>query len=82
MQRDRLLLTEMAAAASRIVTLINNRSLDEFVNDGTVQEAVLWNFTVLGDQRRQTCLASPHLNAPHLTPYATSHQRTRLYRSG
>ena len=49
MRRDRLLLTEIVDAVERIVGLAEGRSLDDFESDRDRRDALLWNFTVLGE---------------------------------
>lgn len=49
MQRDRLLLTEIIDAAERIIDLAAARSADDFVADRDRRDALLWNYTVLGE---------------------------------
>ena len=56
MQRDRLLLADMLAVGSRIAELVADHSLDDFTTDQTLREAVLWNFTVLGEAASQLSL--------------------------
>lgn len=53
MQRDRLLLTDMLEVASRITEVIGDHSPEPFAADRLVREAVLWNFTVLGEAASQ-----------------------------
>ena len=47
--RDRLLLTEIVEAVERIIGLTDGRSLDDFESDRDRRDALLWNFTVLGE---------------------------------
>lgn len=49
MRRDRLLLTEIVDAVERIIDLSAEHSLDDFVSDRDRRDALLWNFTVLGE---------------------------------
>lgn len=49
MRRDRLLLTEILEAVERITGLTDERSLDDFESDRDRRDALLWNFTVLGE---------------------------------
>ena len=49
MQRDRLLIAEMIEAAERIVELIGTFSGADLALDRDRRDAVLWNFTVLGE---------------------------------
>jgi uncharacterized protein with HEPN domain len=49
MRRDRLLLTEILEAVERITGLTDDRSLDDFESDRDRRDALLWNFTVLGE---------------------------------
>jgi len=49
MQRDRLLLAEIIEAAERIVELTVERTALDFDEDRDRRDALLWNFTVLGE---------------------------------
>lgn len=49
MRRDRLLLTEILHAAERIASLIDGRSARDFEVDRDRQDALLWNYAVLGE---------------------------------
>jgi uncharacterized protein with HEPN domain len=49
MRRDRLLLTEIMEAVERIIDLTDGHSLDDFESDRDRRDALLWNFTVLGE---------------------------------
>ena len=53
MQRDRLLIEEMIDAAGRIVELIGESTADEVASNRDRRDAVLWNFTVLGEAANQ-----------------------------
>ena len=49
MQRDVLLLTEMVEAGERIIELVSGRSASDLESNRDVRDALLWNFTVLGE---------------------------------
>lgn len=49
MQRDRLLLAEVIDAAERLVELTAERAPADFDADRDHRDALLWNFTVLGE---------------------------------
>ena len=49
MQRDRLLLAEIIDAAERLVELTAARTAADFEADRDRRDALLWNFTVLGE---------------------------------
>lgn len=49
MQRDRLLLAEAIDAAERLVELTTERTPTDFGADRDRRDALLWNFTVLGE---------------------------------
>lgn len=49
MQRDRLLLAEVIDAAERLVELTAARTAADFDADRDRRDALLWNFTVLGE---------------------------------
>ncbi|MBA2309242.1 MAG: DUF86 domain-containing protein [Pseudonocardiales bacterium] len=49
MQRDLLLVGEMVEAAEQIQQLVDGVTLDELLVDRQRRDALLWNFTVLGE---------------------------------
>jgi uncharacterized protein with HEPN domain len=49
MQRDILLLTEMIDAAEQAQQLTANVTVSELESDRQRRDALLWNFTVLGE---------------------------------
>jgi len=49
MRRDHLLLTEIVDAVERIIDLTDDHPLDDFQSDRDRRDALLWNFTVLGE---------------------------------
>ena len=49
MRRDRLLLAEITAAAERIVELTADVDSGQLVSDRDRRDALMWNFTVLGE---------------------------------
>ena len=49
MRRDRLLIDEMIDAAQRIVDLVGDLSADDIAINRERRDAILWNFTVLGE---------------------------------
>lgn len=49
MQRDLLLLGEMIEAAEQICQIVEGRSPDDLAADRLRRDALLWNFTVLGE---------------------------------
>ena len=53
MQRDRLLLEEMIDASEQCRTLVSGASLEELSGDRQRRDALLWNFTVLGEAAAQ-----------------------------
>ena len=65
MQRDRILLAEIVEAAERIVELTAERTSTDFDDDRDRRDALLWNFTVLGEAVVQlseaTKTAHPHV---------------------
>ena len=62
MQRDHLLVAEMNGAAERIVDLVGDRTPSEISTDDLRRDAMLWNFTVLGEAAAQV---SEELKADH-----------------
>ena len=53
MRRDLLLLTEIVEALERITGLAEGRSSDDFESDRDRRDALLWNYTVLGEAAGQ-----------------------------
>ncbi|MDQ0426826.1 HepT-like ribonuclease domain-containing protein [Cellulomonas iranensis] len=53
MRPDLLFVAEMIDAASRIVALTSGLDTASVERDATVREALLWNFTVLGEAANQ-----------------------------
>lgn len=49
MQRDRLLLAEVVDAVERLIELTSARTSADFDDDRDRRDALLWNFTVLGE---------------------------------
>jgi uncharacterized protein with HEPN domain len=49
MRPDRLVLAEIVDAAEQIVALTAGKSVGDIESDRTVRDALLWNFTVLGE---------------------------------
>lgn len=62
MQRDHLLVAEMNGAAERILDLVGDRTPSEINADELRRDAMLWNFTVLGEAAAQV---SEELKAGH-----------------
>ena len=53
MQRDRLLVGEMIEAVTRAIELVDGCTLDQLEADRDRRDALLWNFTVLGEAASQ-----------------------------
>ena len=53
MQRELLLLDEMAAAAEQAHRLVEGLTAEEIAGDRVRRDALLWNFTVLGEAAAQ-----------------------------
>ena len=49
MQRDRLLLAEIVDAAKRVIDIAAGRLAEDLAADRDRRDALLWNFTVLGE---------------------------------
>jgi uncharacterized protein with HEPN domain len=62
MQRDLLLLGEVIEAAERLQTLTAGLTAEDIAEDELRRDAVLWNFTVLGEATGQL---SEELRAEH-----------------
>ena len=63
MQRDRLLVSEMIGAAERIIEIVARRTVEQVAADDLRRDALLWNFTVLGEAASQV---SDELKGGHL----------------
>ncbi len=57
MRREHLLIAEMIDAAERAVSLVQGIDLETLADDRLRREALLWNFTVLGEAAGQIDLA-------------------------
>jgi uncharacterized protein with HEPN domain len=70
MQRDRLLLAELIDAAERVVALVEGHDADEVEADRDRRDALLWNFTVLGEASMQLSadLKAAHPEVPWADP--------------
>jgi uncharacterized protein with HEPN domain len=53
MQRDVLLVSEMIAAAGQAQALVSGVEVDDLGKDRQRRDALLWNFTVLGEAAAQ-----------------------------
>ncbi len=62
MQRDRVLVDEMIEAAERIVELIGDASSEQVAANRDRRDAVLWNFTMLGEAANQISESTRHLH--------------------
>jgi uncharacterized protein with HEPN domain len=62
MRRDRLLVEEMIDAATRAIELVRDVELELLEADRDRREALLWNFTVLGEAATQV---SAELKSEH-----------------
>ena len=72
MRRDQLLLTEMITASERIVELTSGRNSDALARDDDSREALLWNFTVLGEAASQLSDELTHANPAVEWEHSTS----------
>jgi uncharacterized protein with HEPN domain len=70
MQRDLLLLTEILDAGDRIIELVTGRDVADIEADRDVRDALLWNYTVLGEAASQVSqdLKDAHLSVPWSYP--------------
>ena len=70
MQRDLLLVTEMIEAAIQAIALVGDDDAETIANDRQRHDALLWNFTVLGEAATQISseLASAHPEMPWRLP--------------
>lgn len=62
MRRDLLFLTEMIDAAEQAIHLVDRRSVEQIEADRTVKDALMWNYTVLGEASAKV---SDELRADH-----------------
>lgn len=53
MRRDRLLVLEMIESAERAIALTEGRTLDQIENERDLRDALLWNYTILGEAAAQ-----------------------------
>jgi uncharacterized protein with HEPN domain len=58
MRRDVLLLEEMIQAAARAVVLVEGVAVEDLAADRVCRDALLWNFTVLGEAPLLSCRMS------------------------
>ncbi len=70
MRRDRLLLVEILDAGERIAELAAGRDVSDFELDRDARDALLWNFTVLGEAITQLSeeLKDAHPEVPWSDP--------------
>jgi uncharacterized protein with HEPN domain len=81
MQRDLLLLSEMIDAARRAHDLVEGISVEELVTDRQRGDALLWNFTVLGEASSQVTVATKQRfpDIPWQRPARLHHRIVRGY---
>ena len=63
MPPDRLVITEMIEAATRIIELAGDRPTSDIEGDRERHEAMMWNFTVLGEAASQVSDATKAAHA-------------------
>lgn len=63
MQRDHLLIAEMITAAERAIELVTGLSPDQIADDRNLTDALLWNFTVLGEAAAQVSAETKALHS-------------------
>lgn len=70
MSRDELLLGEMIDSATRIISIVERLDLDDPESDRDLLDALLWNFTVLGEAARSVAdeLKAAHPAVPWSDP--------------
>ena len=70
MQRDAVLLEEMIEAGGRIVALVGRLDPEDPAADRDLVEALLWNYTVLGEASSQVsaALKAAHVEVPWADP--------------
>ena len=71
MQRDALLLGEMIDAVEQIVSLTEGTSVDDLTRDRRRRDALLWNFTVLGEAATQVSGHGAALAGDPMAPTGT-----------
>lgn len=77
MQRDLLLISEMIAAAERAQSLVAGVDLDALGDDRQRRDALLWNFTVLGEAAAQVDV-DVKARFPHLEWQQPTRLRNRI----
>lgn len=81
MQRDLLLITEMIDSAAQAIALVGSDDVATITTDRQRHEALLWNFTVLGEASSQLSdeLLEAHPRCPVASARPTSQpNRARL----
>jgi uncharacterized protein with HEPN domain len=70
MQRDTVLLGEIVQAAQRILAITTERTADDVAGDPNLHDALLWNYTVLGEAINQLSseLVARHPEVPWRDP--------------
>jgi uncharacterized protein with HEPN domain len=70
MRHDRLLLAEIIDATERLVALTDGPTVDDLDEDRDRREALLWNYTVLGEAVSQLSeqLKAAHTEVPWSDP--------------
>jgi uncharacterized protein with HEPN domain len=70
MRRDQVLLSEIVDAAERVISLAHGRTAEDFASDRDRREALLWNFTVLGEAIAQLSesIRTDHSDVPWNDP--------------
>ena len=81
MRRDLLLLDEMIEAAERVQALCDGVTADDLETDRLRRDAVLWNFTVLGEAAGQLSedLRSDHAEVAWRRPIELRHRIVHGY---
>lgn len=79
MQRDRLLLGEAIDAAERLVELTAERTPADFDTDRDRRDALLWNFTVLGEAVAQLSEAVKAAQTRYRRHCATARRQSVIF---
>ena len=79
MPRDRLFLTEALSAMERIMVLAESETAESITADRTKREALLWNFTVLGEAIGQVTIKDEHPEVEWRKPVALRNRIVHAY---
>lgn len=79
MPRDRLFIQEAMTAAARIVALADGKTAETLAADVNMRDALLWNFTVLGEALSKFTLKDDFPDIAWQKPVALRHRIVHGY---